>query len=270
MHTSSMQYFSVQLIINTCTIGRALSVMFTPLAYFSISLSPSFCTVTSFPDGHFNMGALDRLEKVAGIPIFEMLAPKLLEMASTLDFHDSIVGNIRNENSPVDGTKAMFKAWLSDESSLPPSWQVHAAGDTSSYQDGRASSRNRVLLQENINHLAIRVPSKVYARVGICMNCTGTEFEFLFQISEWKKEVLELDVSEIESEEQWTKPDCREVAVQNSPDCQEVAVQTQAAECTGIYKNLLTHVAFGSRGDIYERYPAPSLNCFQITILPEP
>ena len=106
------------------------------------------------------------------------------------------------------------------------------------------------------------------------MNCTGTEFEFLFQISEWKKEVLNLDVSEIESKEQRTKPDCREVAVQNSPDCQEVAVQTQAAECTGIYKNLLTHVAFGSSGvDIvhtYERYPAPSLNCLQITILPEP
>ena len=98
--------------------------MFTPPAYFSILLSPSFCTVTSFPDGYFNMGALDRLEKVAGIPIFGKLAPKLLEMVSTLDFHDSIVGNIRNENSPVDGTKAMFKAWLSDESSLPPSWQV--------------------------------------------------------------------------------------------------------------------------------------------------
>lgn len=88
------------------------------------------------------------------------------------------------------------------------------------------------------------------------MNCTGAEFEFLFQISEWKKEVLDLNASEIERKEQQTKPDCREVAVQNSPDCQEVAVQTQAAECTGIYKNLL----------IYERYPAP----LQITILPEP
>ena len=32
-------------------------------------------------------------------------------------------------------------------------------------------------------------------------------------------------MSEIESKEWQTKPDCREVAVQNSPDCQEVAVQ---------------------------------------------
>ena len=44
-------------------------------------------------------------------------------------------------------------------------------------------------------------------------------------------------MSEIESKEQQTKPDCRAVAVQNSPDYQEVAVQTHseatAAETIG-------------------------------------
>jgi len=50
---------------------------------------------------------------------------------------------------------------------------------------------------------------------------------YLFaQISENKKEEFELDVSAIENKERQTKPDCRDMAVQNSPDCQEVAVQT--------------------------------------------
>ena len=82
-------------------------------------------------------------------------------------------------------------------------------------------------------------------------------FAFTFILHSNLQEVLNLDVSEIESKADQARevavqnsPDCQEVAVQNSPDCQEVAVQTQAAECTGIYKNLLIHVVFGSRGDI--------------------
>ena len=40
------------------------------------------------------------------------------------------------------------------------------------------------------------------------------------------KKVLELDVSVIESKEQQSKPDCRDVAVQSSPDYKDSAVQT--------------------------------------------
>ena len=45
-------------------------------------------------------------------------------------------------------------------------------------------------------------------------------------MSESKKGEYELDMSAIESREQQTKPDCKNVAIQNSPDCQEVTVQT--------------------------------------------
>ena len=44
------------------------------------------------------------------------------------------------------------------------------------------------------------------------------------QTSVNKKEELEQSV--IEMKEQQTKPDCRDVAVQNSPEYQEMAVQT--------------------------------------------
>lgn len=40
------------------------------------------------------------------------------------------------------------------------------------------------------------------------------------------EKVLELDVSVIESKEQQSKPDCRDVAVQSSPDYKDSAVQT--------------------------------------------
>ena len=61
---------------------------------------------------------------------------------------------------------------------------------------------------------------------------------FLFpQISENKKEEFELDISVSESKEQQTKPDSRDVAVQNSPEYQERGVQTHgeatATEITG-------------------------------------
>lgn len=69
------------------------------------------------------MSALDRLEKVANIPIFNKLAPKFLKMASGLHFHESCLDSLRTENNPVEGSKMMMKAWLSGESSLPPTWQ---------------------------------------------------------------------------------------------------------------------------------------------------
>ena len=70
------------------------------------------------------MSALDRLEKVAGISIFNKLAPKFPEMGSTLDIDERTLGNLKIENNPVEGSKDMMKAWLSGKSSLPSTWQV--------------------------------------------------------------------------------------------------------------------------------------------------
>ena len=83
---------------------------------------PFISTVTSFPDGHFDMSALGRLE-VAGIPIFNKLAPNFLSMALGLNFPLSIFDNLRKENNPVEGSRAMMKAWVSGKSSLPPTWK---------------------------------------------------------------------------------------------------------------------------------------------------
>ena len=69
------------------------------------------------------MSALGRLE-VAGIPIFNRLAPNVLSMALGLDFPLSIFDNLGKENNPVEGSRAMMKAWVSGKSSLPPTWQV--------------------------------------------------------------------------------------------------------------------------------------------------
>ena len=84
---------------------------------------PFVSTVTSFPDGHFDMSALDHLE-VAGISIFNKLAPKFLSVATTRHFPVSISDNLTRENNPVEGSRAMMKAWLSGKSPLPPTWQV--------------------------------------------------------------------------------------------------------------------------------------------------
>ena len=83
-----------------------------------------FFTVTSFLRGHFNMSALDRLEKVARIPIFNKLAPKYLDMASALCFHETVLDDLRNTNNPVEGSKAVMRTWLLGKSSLPSTWQV--------------------------------------------------------------------------------------------------------------------------------------------------
>ena len=65
------------------------------------------------------MSALDRLEKVAGITIFEKLALNFITMTSKLDFPEPIVESLRKENNPVEGSKVMMEAWLSGASFLP-------------------------------------------------------------------------------------------------------------------------------------------------------
>ena len=50
-------------------------------------------------------------------------------------------------------------------------------------------------------------------------------------MSESKKD-LELELSEVDNKERQTKPDCKDVAVQNSPDCREVAIQTLSGTTT--------------------------------------
>lgn len=81
-------------------------------------------TATSFPDGYLTMSALDCLEAVAGISIYNQLAPKYLTMAVDLNLDHSTLYNLRAENNPVEGTKIMFEAWLSGESSVPPTWKM--------------------------------------------------------------------------------------------------------------------------------------------------
>ena len=92
------------------------------LQYLTVALF--IFIVNLFPDGHFDISALDRLENGAGITIFNKLAPKLLEMATALHFDESILDTLSQENNPVERTKDMMKAWLSGESSLPSTWQV--------------------------------------------------------------------------------------------------------------------------------------------------
>ena len=81
-------------------------------------------TVTSFPDGFLTMSVFDRLEAVAGISIYSQLAPKYLTMAAALKFDHSTFSNLRMENNPVEGSKVVFKAWLSGKSALPPTWKM--------------------------------------------------------------------------------------------------------------------------------------------------
>ena len=90
------------------------------------TLSFHLCIETSFPDGHFDMSTLDRLEKTAGISVFKKLVPKFLSMASALCFDESTLDSLREENNPVEGVKEMVKAWLSGKNFLPPmsTWQV--------------------------------------------------------------------------------------------------------------------------------------------------
>ena len=87
------------------------------------------------------MSALDRLEEAASIIIFDKLAEKFLNIASALQFHESILDSLRVENNPVEGSKAALKAWLSGKSPLSPTWQA-LLENTSRHRHGRARSRD--------------------------------------------------------------------------------------------------------------------------------
>ena len=90
----------------------------------TISFLP-FSTVTSFPDGHFTMSALDRLELAAGISIYNQLAPKFLTIASALCLDDSALSTLsKSGNNPHKGLCDVLDRWLSGKSPLPPTWQV--------------------------------------------------------------------------------------------------------------------------------------------------
>ena len=123
------------------------------------------------------MSALDRLEKVAGIIIFNKLAPKFLVMASALHFHESTVDSLRKENNPVEGSKALFKAWLSENTSLPPTWQ-------SLMETFHAIQMEK--LAQKIRHFFNRtvVPSSSGSLVSqggiLCLNCIGIKTAVLF------------------------------------------------------------------------------------------
>ena len=104
---------------NTTNLSNHLGVCYTfavwmEYIYFYTYLS----TATSFPDGYLTVSALDRLEAMACISIYTQLAPKYLALASTLHLNRSTLTSLRAENNPVEGSKAMFKAWLSEITSF--------------------------------------------------------------------------------------------------------------------------------------------------------
>ena len=70
------------------------------------------------------MSAIERLKAVAGISIYNQLAPKFLRMAVALHLDPSTIIDLRAENNPVEGSKTMFEAWLTGRSSLPPTWKI--------------------------------------------------------------------------------------------------------------------------------------------------
>ena len=80
--------------------------------------------MTSYPDGYITMSALERLKEVAGISISKLLAPKFLRMAEALNLDFSTVSELRKENNPIDGSKAMFEAWLAGKGASLPTWKM--------------------------------------------------------------------------------------------------------------------------------------------------
>ena len=70
------------------------------------------------------MSAFDRFEAIAGISIYNQLAPKYLTMATALKFDCSTFNNLIMENNPVEGSKVVFKTWHSGKSALPPTWKM--------------------------------------------------------------------------------------------------------------------------------------------------
>ena len=81
--------------------------------------------MTSISDGHFDMSALNRLDKVAGISIFNYLAPKFLTVAAALSLDKPTLENLsKMGNNPCEGSRALLKEWISGKSPLPPTWNV--------------------------------------------------------------------------------------------------------------------------------------------------
>ena len=104
--------------------GTIYQNMFSPPVYCSTLKLLCISTVTSFPDSHFDMSSLDRLEKVVGIDIFSEIDEELLEMALALDLGKSTRDTLSKKIGMEEGSKAMMEAWLSGESPLSPTWQV--------------------------------------------------------------------------------------------------------------------------------------------------
>ena len=74
---------------------------------------------TQFPDGHFSLSALARLEAQAGINIFKELQSSHIEdiaAATSLQLPDIYRHNL------VDCCKLVFKDWVAGQSSLPHVW----------------------------------------------------------------------------------------------------------------------------------------------------
>ena len=81
--------------------------------------------MTSISDGHFDMSGLNRLDKVAGISIFNYLSPKFLTVAAALSLDKPTLENLSMMgNNPCEGSRAMLKEWISGKSPLPPTWNV--------------------------------------------------------------------------------------------------------------------------------------------------
>ena len=121
------------------------------------------------------MSALDRLEKVADIPIFNKLAVKFLDMATALHFHESVLDDLRKENNSVEGSKAMFKAWLSGDKSLqPPTWQVLLKVLETIEMAELAKE-----IQQFFNRRAVVSPSQsMVCHVPMSTSCKCIEFQF--------------------------------------------------------------------------------------------
>ena len=70
------------------------------------------------------MSAIERLKAVAGISIYNQLAPMFLRMAAVLHLDLCTINNLKTENNPVEGSKSMFKAWFAGKSAFPPTWDM--------------------------------------------------------------------------------------------------------------------------------------------------
>ena len=86
---------------------------------------PFISTVTTLSNSLFTISALDRLEAMTGISIYNQLAPRYFTMVvKLLHLDHSIHNKLKRKNNPLDGSKAIFKAWFSGESTLPPTWKI--------------------------------------------------------------------------------------------------------------------------------------------------